>query len=181
MTYTLLGLPHWLPRPGGKGMRGHETRLRRSVGDLVKARRASATGEDLLAKLARASDPESGQAMTDANLVDNIVAFLMAGYDTTAFALTFSLYLIARSPEWEARMREEVVRVAGEGPVTAGHVALLTVVQPRDSCRLGKPPPPVLWCNEVNWPDQFNGRHTMGGRPCACPQSVCFCPAQRSR
>jgi cytochrome P450 len=67
--------------------------------------------------------------MADSNLVDNIVAFLMAGYDTTAFALTFTLYLIARSPEWEARMHEEVLRVAGHGPVTAEHVARLTIVQ----------------------------------------------------
>ena len=42
--------------------------------------------------------------MSDGNLVDNIVAFLMAGYDTTAFALTWTLYLISQSPEWEARM-----------------------------------------------------------------------------
>ncbi len=128
VTYTLLGLPHWLPRPGGKAMRGHEGRLRRAVANLVKTRRANATGDDLLAKLALASDPESGQAMADVNLVDNIVAFLMAGYDTTAFALTFTLYLIARSPEWEAKMHEEVIRVAGDGPVTAKHVAQLTIV-----------------------------------------------------
>jgi cytochrome P450 len=67
--------------------------------------------------------------MADANLVDNIVAFLMAGYDTTAFALTFTLYLIARSPQWEARMLEEVMSVAGTGPVTAEHVAQLVTVQ----------------------------------------------------
>lgn len=128
VTYTLLGLPRWLPRPGGKAMRGHEARLRHSVADLVKTRRANATGDDLLAKLARASDPQSGQTMADVNLVDNIVAFLMAGYDTTAFALTFTLYLIARSPEWQAKMHEEVVRVAGDGPVTAEQVAQLTTV-----------------------------------------------------
>jgi cytochrome P450 len=129
VTYTLLGLPHWWPRPGGRGMRAHEKRLRQAVAGLVKVRRASATGDDLLARLSRASDPESGQAMADANLVDNIVAFLMAGYDTTAFALTFTLYLIARSPQWEARMLEEVMSVAGTGPVTAEHVAQLVTVQ----------------------------------------------------
>ncbi len=127
-------------------MRAHENRLRDAVAELVKMRRASATGEDLLARLARASDPESGQAMADANLVDNIVAFLMAGYDTTAFALTFTLYLIARSPEWEARMREEVVRVAGDGPITAEHVAALTTVQQvlNESLRLFPTAPLIL-------------------------------------
>ncbi len=129
ITYILLGLPHWLPRPGGKAMRAHENRLRRSVAEMVKARRKNAAGDDLLARLARAADPESGQAMADDNLVDNLVAFLMAGYDTTAFALTWTLYLISQSPEWEERMRREVERVAGDGPVTAAHVAELATVQ----------------------------------------------------
>jgi cytochrome P450 len=146
VTYTLLGLPHWWPRPGGRKMRAHEHRLRQAVAELVKMRRANATGDDLLARLSRASDPESGQAMADANLVDNIVAFLMAGYDTTAFALTFTLYLIARSPHWEARMREEVVRVAGTGPVTAEHAAELVTVQQvlNESLRLFPTAPIIL-------------------------------------
>ncbi len=163
VTYTLLGLPHWLPRPGGKGMRGHENRLRRSVADLVQTRRAGATGDDLLAKLARASDPESGQAMADENLVDNIVAFLMAGYDTTAFALTWTLYLIARSPEWEARMHEEIVRVAGDGPVTAEHVVRLTTVQQvlNESLRLFPTAPVIV--RDIKQDIVFDGVHVRAG------------------
>jgi cytochrome P450 len=146
VTYTLLGLPHWWPRPGGRKMRAHENRLRAAVAELVKMRRASAAGDDLLARLSRASDPESGQTMADANLVDNIVAFLMAGYDTTALALTFTLYLIARSPQWEARMLEEVMRVTGAGAVTAEHVAELVVVQQvlNESLRLFPTAPIIL-------------------------------------
>jgi cytochrome P450 len=144
-------------------MRAHENRLRRSVAELVKTRRASATGDDLLAKLARASDPESGQAMADANLVDNIVAFLMAGYDTTAFALTFTLYLIARSPEWEARMHEEVVRVAGAGPVTAEHVAQLVTVQQvlNESLRLF-PTAPII-ARDIRKDIDFDGQRVPAG------------------
>ena len=40
--------------------------------------------------------------MPDELLVDNILSFLIAGFDTTAFALTWTLYLISQSPEWEA-------------------------------------------------------------------------------
>ena len=130
VTYTLLGLPHWLPRPGGRAMRAHETRLRDAVAQLVKERRKDAVrGEDLLARMARASDPGTGQRMADENIVDNIVAFLMAGYDTTAFALTWTLYLISQSPDWEARLVAEVERVAGDGPVTTAHVESLPVVR----------------------------------------------------
>lgn len=163
VTYTLLGLPHWLPRPGGKGMRAHESRLRGSVADLVRTRRASAIGDDLLAKLARASDPESGQAMADENLVDNIVAFLMAGYDTTAFALTWTLYLIAQSHEWEGRMHEEVVRVAGDGPVKAEHVARLTTVQQvlNESLRLFPTAPIIV--RDIREDIELDGVHVRAG------------------
>ena len=147
ITYVLLGLPHWLPRPGGRRMRAQEGRLRAAVTDLVRARRSGAASrDDLMARLLRASDAETGRAMSDDLLVDNIVAFLMAGYDTTAFALTWTLYLIARSPEWEARMRDEIERVAGSGPVTAAHVEqLVTVAQVlNESLRLFPTAPVII-------------------------------------
>jgi cytochrome P450 len=130
IAYALLGLPAWLPRPGGKSMRAHETRLRAFVAELVGARRADADkGDDLLARMVRASDPESGRTLSDTDIVNNVIAFLMAGYDTTAFSLTWALYLISQSPEWEHRMLAEIEEVAGRGPVTAEHFDRLVVVQ----------------------------------------------------
>jgi cytochrome P450 len=130
VMYRLLGLPHWLPRPGGSAVRAHETRLRDAVAELVRARRANAGGgDDLLARLSRATDAETGEGMSDELLADNILSFLIAGFDTTAFALTWTLFLISQSPEWEGRMLDEIDRVAGAGPVTSAHVSKLTVVQ----------------------------------------------------
>jgi len=130
IIYTLLGLPHWLPRPGGQAMRAHEVRLRGMVAALVRSRRAvAANDEDLLARMLRATDPETGEHLTDELVVDNIVSFLMAGYDTTALALTWTLYLISRSPDWEMRMHEEIANVVGSGPVTSAHVGKLKIVR----------------------------------------------------
>jgi cytochrome P450 len=57
-------------------MRAHERRLRDAVAALVKARRGmAAAGDDLLARMLRASDAETGQSMSDELLVDNIVSF----------------------------------------------------------------------------------------------------------
>ena len=130
VLYTLLGLPHWLPRPRGKSMRAHERRMRKAVTDLVRHRRdKSGAKEDLLARLLRAADAETGRAMSDVHLVDNIVSFLVAGFDTTAFSLTWSLYLISQSPQWELRILEEVKEVAGSGPITSEHIERLVIVQ----------------------------------------------------
>lgn len=147
IAYRLVGLPRWLPRPGGRAMREYETRLRAEVlGAIAEARRRAATGgDDLLSRLLRSTDPETGQAMSDDLVVDNIAAFLVAGYDTTALALTWTLYLISQSPEWEERMRDEVERVAGSGPIGSAHVARLGVVQQvlNESLRL-YPTAPVI-------------------------------------
>jgi cytochrome P450 len=89
----------------------------------------SAAADDLLARLLQARDPETGRSMPDELLVDNIVAFLIAGYDTTAFSLTWTLYLISQSPEWEQRMLREIEQVVGTGPVTSAHAERLETVQ----------------------------------------------------
>jgi cytochrome P450 len=126
----MVGLPRWLPRPGRKAMREHEQRLRQAVSKLVLSRRASGmAGDDVLSRLLRTRDPESGMSMPDGLIVDNILAFLVGGSDTTAFALTWTLYLISQSPEWEARMLDEIDRVVGGDPVGSSHVDRLVTVQ----------------------------------------------------
>lgn len=139
IVYRMLGLPHWFPRPGGAGMRGHERRLRHSVGERIRQLRDTAGDQDtLLARMAQATDPDSGKSMSDELLVDNIVSFLVAGYDTTALALTWTLYLLSQSPEWEQRILDEVARIAPSGPITSDHFSKLVSVQQvvKESLRL---------------------------------------------
>jgi cytochrome P450 len=130
VLYRLLRLPKWLPRPGGKSMRSYEQTLRGAVTELVRKHRQKAIGgDDLLARLIAATDPETGRSMPDELVVDNILAFLGGGNDTQAFALTWTIYLISQSPVWERRMLDEIAQVVGDGPVTAAHVERLVIVQ----------------------------------------------------
>jgi cytochrome P450 len=127
-------------------MRRAERRMREAVAGLVRARRAAPSQrDDLLARLLAAKDPETGRPMSDEQLVDNLLTFLLAGHETTAKALTWALYLVARSPVWEARMLEEIGRVAGNGPITAEHINHLVIVGQvlKEAMRL-YPPAPVL-------------------------------------
>lgn len=158
VVYRMLGLPHWLPRPGGAAMRGYERGLRLAVTDLVADRRDhSEDGNDLLSRMVNASDPKSGRSMPDELLVDNIASFLMAGYDTTAFALTWTLYLVSQSPEWEARILEEVESVAGDAPISADHYSELTIVQQvlQESLRLFPTAPIIV--RDINQDMEVDG------------------------
>ena len=50
---------------------------------------------------------ESG-GFSDENLIDQLMTFLAAGHETTASAMTWAVYLLAKYPEVQARLRAEV-------------------------------------------------------------------------
>lgn len=142
----LLGLREGAWHPGRGRMRRAATRLRTAVHDIITRRRAAPGEEhDIISRLAAAIDPETGAPMSDERLVDNLLTFLAAGHETTAKALTWTLYLLARAPDWQDRLRQEVVAVCGAGPVESRHLDQLKITQQvlKESMRL-YPPAPVL-------------------------------------
>jgi cytochrome P450 len=148
--FALAGLPSWLPRPGMlSGARG-TVMLRKAVAAMLRERRdiekASGAGpDDLMHRLMRARDPETGQSMNDEQLIDNLLTFYLAGHETTARALAWTLYLVAQSPEWASMLEDEVERVTGGAPVGSAHVEKFVLVQQvlKEAMRL-YPPVPML-------------------------------------
>jgi len=99
MAYANFGLPSWMPHPGKLKMYFAQRWLRSAVAALVAERRASPiVKDDLLQRLANAKNPETGAQMPDELLIDNLLTFFLAGHETTAKALTWTLYLLARHP-----------------------------------------------------------------------------------
>ena len=93
--------------------------LDRVVNDVIAERRR--TGEqkdDLLSMLMSARDPETGEGMSDVQLRDEVMTVFLAGHETTANALGWTLYLLSLHPDAERRMRQEVREVLGDRPPT---------------------------------------------------------------
>lgn len=92
-------------------------RLVETLRRFVAARRAlGKEGEkrdDLLARLLAAQDPEGGGGMSERQLVDECVILFAAGHETTANALTYTLWLLSQNPDAEKRLHEEVDGVLG--------------------------------------------------------------------
>lgn len=147
MAWTLLRLPKWLPHPATWRMNLAASRLRACIQGIIDRRRANppAASNDLLDRLLAARHTETGEPMTDAQLVNNLLTLLEAGHETTARALTFTLYLLARSSYWQDAVRDEVQTVVGTGAVEAHHVERLTMLRQviNESLRL-YPPAPVF-------------------------------------
>lgn len=143
---ALLQLPETLWHPGKGRMRRAAIELRAIVGKLVAQRRAEGgTGSDLVARMLAAKDPDTGEPMSDEMIADNLATFLFAGHETTAKALTWTLYVLARAPDWQTRVREELDGVIGSGPVDAATIAKLPVTSRvlKEVMRL-YPPAPVM-------------------------------------
>jgi len=148
---NVFSVPHWVPRPGMlAGMRATAMLRSATLRMLRERREAEAKSgapvkDDLMHRLMRARDPESGRSMDDEQLVDNLLTFYLAGHETTARALGWTLFLLSRSPEWSARLEEEIARVTGGAPVQSAHVEKLVLVQQvlKESMRL-YPPVPLL-------------------------------------
>ncbi|MET0621485.1 MAG: cytochrome P450, partial [Pyrinomonadaceae bacterium] len=104
-------LDNRLPTPAHMRFNRDVRRIDGFVYRLIAERRASGedTG-DLLSMLLRAQD-EDGSGMTDKQLRDEMMTIFLAGHETTALALTWAFYLLARNPEAEERLRAELSEV----------------------------------------------------------------------
>ena len=90
--------------------------LERVVEPLIERRRADGAGEDLLSLLLAARD-EMGAPLDEAALRNEVVTLVLAGHETTANALTWAFYLLARHPSVERKLHAEVDEVlAGRAP-----------------------------------------------------------------
>lgn len=99
-----------LPLPYIKRFNAARARLDATIYRIIDDRRASGEDKgDLLSMLLVAQDTEAdGGAMTDLQIRDEAMTIFLAGHETTANALTWTWYLLARHPEVEARFHREL-------------------------------------------------------------------------
>lgn len=95
--------PLWLPRRCRRAL----AIVERRVGQMIADRRARPSDrDDLLSRLLRAHDDDGG--MSERQLRDEIVTLFVAGHETTATGLAWTLYLLGRDPATYARVVDEV-------------------------------------------------------------------------
>jgi cytochrome P450 len=105
---------HW-PTPGNR----HADRAKAEIEDMVDAiiarRRVNPTGaDDLVSLLLEAQDPEGGLGLSDEEVRDQALIFLLAGHETTATSLSFTFHLLGLHPDVQTRVQEEVDSVLGD-------------------------------------------------------------------
>lgn len=118
--------PRWLPTPARTRARAAVSAMRQVTIDILAACRADPTRDaPLVHALAAATDPDTGRPLSDEDICNDLLMFMLAGHDTTATALTYALWVLGRHPDVQDRVAAEVVRL--------GHRELT----PEDVPRLG--------------------------------------------
>jgi cytochrome P450 len=92
--------------------------LRTIVVDVAARRRSdNVVRADILGMLMQARDRDSGEAMPEHQLVNEVMTLIVAGHETTASTLNWAWYLVSQHPEAEEKLSGELARLqASEAP-----------------------------------------------------------------
>ena len=114
-----------------------EKKMRTKLVAIIQPRLASkgtGYGDDLLGLMLEACFmTEQGEkrdelALTMDEIIDECKTFFFAGHETTSHLLTWTMFLLSLYPEWQERLREEVLRECGRENPTADMLGKLKEV-----------------------------------------------------
>jgi cytochrome P450 len=120
--------PAWrhVPTPANRRFKGTLQRLKSVIFKMIRQRRSEGPENrtDLLSRLLVTQDEQGGH-MSDAELCDQLMTLFLAGHETTALTLSYTLYLLSKDPQSETLLHEELDRVLGERSPTVADVPQL--------------------------------------------------------
>jgi cytochrome P450 len=162
---AFLPLPGWIPRVHRPATRRAADSIRRLIADLVAARalqiEAGNAPDDLATKIMTTADPQTGDTFTPAEMVDQVAIFFLAGHETSASALGWSLYLLATHAEAQERVAAEALGLP-ENPSFADLSKLkFTRDVFRETLRLYPPVPMMV--REATGAETFRNRAIRSG------------------
>jgi cytochrome P450 len=101
--------PRWLPTRARRRARAASSTLHQLAHDILrKCRDDPTTNAPLVQALLAATDPETGAALSDDEIADELIVFLFAGHDTTATTLAYAAWQLGRHPDIQDRVAKEV-------------------------------------------------------------------------
>lgn len=106
-VWKMAGCPEALSPPRHRAKK-YARIVRGLLEEYVRDRLKNNEGQqDILQSLMEAKDPETGKGFTESELVDQVGIMFLAGHETTASALSWSLYLISHVPEVANKIQAE--------------------------------------------------------------------------
>jgi len=155
---AFIPLPRWMPRFHSRATRRSASRIRNLISELTRQRAdkiaAGTAPDDLATKIMTTPDPETGHCFEWREMVDQVAIFFLAGHETSASALAWSLYLLAENQDVQARLALEVA----EHDLDMAGLSKMTLLRGvfREALRLYPPVPMMV--RETTCPEGFRDR-----------------------
>lgn len=166
-----VAVPENAPTPSNRRFQRSLAILNDLVYGIIREHRARGEDSgDLISMLIAARDEETGEAMTDDQLRDEVMTAIIAGHETTAAALSWSWYLLSKGPDVRRRLENEAKDVLGDGYANFEAYQQLGYAQAVFKETLRLYPPAWLIARRANAADQ------IGGLPVAPESRVIMSP-----
>jgi cytochrome P450 len=127
---SLMPLPLWVPTKANRKYKHSIKSLNQVIYSIIESRREDKdVYDDLLGVLLTARDEKDGLGMSDDQLKDELMTIFLAGHETTANALSWTLYLLTQNPLVEQKLHAEIERVIGNSLIEPKHYRDLQYTQ----------------------------------------------------
>ncbi len=150
--------PRWMPRFFKRETKRTAKQIRELIKQLTRERmaqiEAGTAPDDLATKIMTTTDPQTGDRFDTAEMVDQVAIFFLAGHETSASALAWTLYLLALFPDWQEKIAEEAAGLTND--FSAANRLKISRDVFREALRL-YPPVPML-VRETTCPETFRER-----------------------
>jgi cytochrome P450 len=136
-----------VPVPGtamGRGVAGRKY-LISYFGPQIEERRRNHNRQDMFSQFCRATR-EDGKHMSDGEIIDHMNFLMMAAHDTITSSVTSMIWLLAKHPEWQEKLRAECLSIAAAGedvPADRLDDFVLTEYAFKEALRLIPPVPSI--------------------------------------
>jgi cytochrome P450 len=136
--------------------------IRHHLGQMLDGH-VAATGDtynDIASAVIGARDATTGAGFSRKELIDQLGVFFLAGHETTASALTWSLFIASQQPSVPRRARDEIAALVGDGPIEFEHTRRLAYLRNvfKETLRLY---PPITFLPRVAATDCTIGRRRV--------------------
>ncbi|MCE8554536.1 cytochrome P450 [Ruegeria pomeroyi] len=158
-------VPRWVPRFHSRETRRNAAVIRGLIRQLTDTRmdeiRAGTAPDDLATKIMTTTDPQTGDRFDTDEMVDQVAIFFLAGHETSASALAWTLYLMALYPDWQDKLAEEARALDGAADFSVMSKLRLSRDVFREALRLYPPVPMMV--RETTCPERFRDRDVPKG------------------
>jgi len=143
--------------------------IRNALSEIIKPRYEAMenneidTHKDILSSLLKVIDKDTGKPFSFKEILDQIAMLFLAGHETTASSMTWTLYLLALYPEYQEKAYQEVMQICGDDALSIENTKQLTFVMNIFSEALRLYPPVSFYPRETTRDIVMRDKHIKKG------------------